>query len=95
MYDILDFTKRRFQEDCHWTDGNCYWFAYILKTRFPELNIYLLPIENHFMAGDGKLFYDWLGEHVLEDLPEQPILFEKLQEVDSAWYERLVENCVK
>ena len=35
---ILAFIKRRFSQDCNWIDGNCYYFATILKTRFPELD---------------------------------------------------------
>lgn len=60
--EINDFIDRRFPIDCHWLDGNCYWFALILSKRFNYLNIYYEPIDGHFLAGNGETFFDWLGE---------------------------------
>ena len=39
MDEVLEFIRRRFLQDCHWRDGNCYYFALILKDRFPESRI--------------------------------------------------------
>ena len=52
----------RFSSDCHWTDGNCYYFSLILHSRFPNLQIFYEPILGHFVAGDGAHFYDFNGE---------------------------------
>ena len=42
--------------------GYCYWFAYILKGRFPEAKLMYDPIVNHFMVDiDGKQ-YDINGD---------------------------------
>lgn len=39
MNKIEEFINRRFPNDCNWLSGNCYYFAIILKDRFPEGNI--------------------------------------------------------
>ena len=70
---VLEFIKRRFPVDCNWCNGNCYWFAAMLHMRFPDLKIWLFPIENHFMVGDGEKFYDWNGIKFLSDCEEVPI----------------------
>lgn len=42
-------------------DGNCYYFAVILKDRFPDGDILYDVINGHFVFKyQGKL-YDWLG----------------------------------
>ena len=90
--EVLDFINRRWQEDCHWLDGNCYWFAHILHTRFSILEIYYLPIEGHFICGDGKNFYDWSGYKIPK---EEPWLFSDIAINDPLWFERIVRDCVK
>ena len=42
------------------TNGNCYWFAYILHTVFNG-KIYYLPIEGHFICKIENEFYDIKG----------------------------------
>ena len=91
MYEILLFIKHRWQKDANWLNGNCYWFAHILKTRFPFLEIYYLPIEGHFVCGDGENFYDWTGVVKLQELP---ILLDDIQLIDSLWYDRIVRDCI-
>lgn len=92
MNEILDFIHRRWQADADWLTGNCYWFAKILQTRFPELKIYYLPIEGHFVCGDGVAnFYDWNG---LVKLQELPFLFSDIEKNDPLWYQRIWDNCV-
>lgn len=59
---ILNFIQRRFPQNCdsNWLTGNCLWFAYILQKRFPDLEIFYLPIEGHFIAGlpQENLYFD-------------------------------------
>ena len=92
--EILDFIFRRFKGYSDWLDGNCLWFAYILKKRFSQLEIYYLPIEGHFVCGllhDNKtIFFDWRGAIIVE---EEPILFDSIKEDDPAWYQRLIRDC--
>lgn len=89
--EILDFIQRRWQVDANWLTGNCYWFAYILTTRFPELEIYYLAAIGHFIAGDGEHFYDWTGE--IEPTADLWKLT-TIQEIEPNWYQRLVRDCI-
>ena len=87
---VEDFIKRRWQIDSHFLDGNCLWFATILTIRFPELEIYYLPIQGHFIVGKNNIYYDWTGKIELE---EKPILFNSIKNNDSLWYSHLIRDC--
>lgn len=87
---IIEFINRRFSKDCNWLNGNCFWFALILKERFPFLKIYYLPIDGHFVVGDGNKYYDWSGEI---DLEEKPYELNEIKETDKLWYEKLMRDC--
>lgn len=91
MSEVIDFIHRRWQKDADWLVGNCYWFAYILQTRFSFLDIYYLPIEGHFVCGDGDFFYDWTG---IVQLNETPFLFSDLQKQEPDWYFRICRDCI-
>lgn len=92
--EIKDFINRRFSEDCHWLDGNCYYFAMILKTRFPHLEIVYLPVRGHFMASDGKYCYDYLGAWHKNDVNETILSFEDIKITDPIWFNRIVRDCM-
>ena len=95
---ILEFIHRRFPEDCHWTDGNCYWFAKILCDRFggePKgMEICYDPVPGHFVAYSRgrERAYDWNGYYFPygELIPLWRICIE-----DPQWYARLVRDCVE
>jgi hypothetical protein len=89
---VLDFIKRRFKQDCNWIDGNCYWFALILKKRFPKSVIYYLPIRGHFIIKYKGKFYDWNG---IVEVEEKPIKLSKLKKKDDLWYLHLMRDCFK
>lgn len=89
---ILNFIRRRFSKDCNWLNGNCYWFAHILCERFPDLDIYYEPIEGHFYAGDGNLFYDWFGAHAHKP-DDKRIKLSVIHTKDPLWYARLIRDC--
>lgn len=93
MNKIEEFIKRRWQTtDANWCNGNCYWFAIILTTRFTNLSIYYLPVEGHFVAGDNNgTFYDARGK---QTLTEKPLLFSDIKKQDSLWYKHLIRDCV-
>lgn len=44
------------------TQGCCYWFAYILHSRFSNSIIMYDPLENHFVVEIEKRLYDITGE---------------------------------
>ena len=90
---ILEFIHRRFPEDSHWLDGNCYWFARILSIRFAsDLTIYYDPINGHFFVGEAEdgPFYDWSGKI---EKPTIYIKWNNLCNMDRAWAERLWRDC--
>lgn len=90
---ILIFIEKRWQgTHARWFDGNCYWFAKILTIRFPCLKIYYFPIEGHFVAGTGKVFFDADGEYNPFNKPFYD--FEELKTSDKALYARLIRDCV-
>lgn len=91
MDEVLEFISRRWKKDSNFIDGNCYWFAHILCTRFPYLRMYYLPIEGHFVAGTPSRYYDWTG---LNSSKEKPVLFDEIKVIDSSWYNRIVRDCV-
>ena len=88
---INAFVEKRFQQDCNWTSGNSFYFATILKTRFPELEIYYLPIVGQFVAGTEGTYYDYNGE---VEVGETPIKFSIMQISDPAYYARILRDCV-
>ena len=89
--EVLEFIKRRFKNDCKWVDGNCYYFAIILKDRFPEGKIYYNVRWCHFVFQYHNKFYDWTGTvnqdgHLVE--------WDKFNEYDSSQRERIIRDCI-
>lgn len=96
--EVLEFIQRRFIQygDCHWTDGNCYYFAEILHHRFPYLDIVYLAIRGHFMAKCGHMLYDFTGKHYIDEYQDDVILsLNKIQKEDPLWYNRIERDCIK
>jgi len=89
--EILEFIHRRFPTDCNWINGNCFWFASILKARFEYLSIYYLPIIGHFVTGALGTYFDWTGQIFPE---EAPLLLDELCKNDEKWYWRLLRDCI-
>jgi hypothetical protein len=87
---VEDFIRRRWQVNSHFLDGNCLWFAIILTIRFPELEIYYLPIQGHFIVGKNNTYYDWTGKIIPK---EEPLLFEDIKQTDPLWYSYLIRDC--
>ncbi len=88
---ILEFIKRRFPENNgNWNEGNCFWFALILKTRFDKGEIWYEPIRGHFIFKFGVYFYDWTG--IYKEDTSKAFKFER--ENDELLYDRLIRNCV-
>ena len=91
MSEIFDFIHRRFPTDCRWLDGNCYYFAVILKARFPEGNIFYDVTYGHFVFGHDGRYYDWTGE-----IEPQGYLvdWELFEAYDALVYQRVLRDCV-
>lgn len=89
---VLDFISRRFSGDCDWTSGNCYYFAMILKSRFPCCNIYYDVIYGHFIVKIGKLFYDHKG---IVDLTDRYLVdWDRFDDYDSNQKRAIIRDCI-
>ena len=89
---ILEFIHRRFKNDCNWLDGNCYYFAVILKDRFPDGKIFYDVVLGHFVfAYDGHM-YDWNG---LVNLDKRYLIeWDKFDEYDSLQKQVIIRDCI-
>lgn len=65
------------------TTGCCYWFAYILKGRFPEAELIYLPVTGHFVSRIGGRFYDATGDVTECYENETQIPWEEMDKFDS------------
>lgn len=94
---ILQF-KSAFADkmDIEWgfLNGNCYWFAHILKGRFPNGVICFVPDESHFV-----FLYDWGSEVRVYDIkgrcnPKSMIDWYQYQAQEPARAERIMHDCI-
>lgn len=94
--EVRSFIERRFPIDNNWCTGNCYWFARILCMRFPQLIMWYLPIENHWMAGtrNGEIFFDWKNVKNRNELNEEPVLWDDIEDLDELLFKRLHRDCI-
>ena len=89
---VVEFIKRRFPEDSHWTDGNCYYFALILKDRFEDGIILYDVIEGHFVFQRHGVKFDWRG--VVDESGEHNYVeWDKFNEYDHEQYCRVANDC--
>lgn len=90
---VLNFIKRRFITNCNWLTGNCYYFALILKDRFPEGEIYYDVIIGHFVFRLNGINYDWSG--VIPEMEKHYyVKWETFNEYDRLEKERIVRDCI-
>lgn len=91
MSEIQEFIQRRFQSDCNWLNGNCYYFSLILKDRFPGGLIYYDVIDGHFIFKYLERYYDWSGEiHPEGCLVE----WDKFEQYDSLQKQVIIRDCI-
>lgn len=90
---VVEFIRRRFNKDCHWLDRNCYYFAMMLKARFPQAVLYYDVIDCHFLSEiDGK-FYDWKG---LREAGDNTLVeWDKFAEYDKNRMQAVIRGCIE
>ena len=94
MDEVEEFIHRRFPNDSNWLDGNCYFFAVILKSVFSG-TIYYDQIEGHFIVEICNKFYDWSGRRYYdENYVENFLNWNTMPFTDIALYKRIVKDCV-
>ena len=92
MNEIEEFIKRRFDKDCHWLDGNCYYFALMLCFRFPYLKKIYYPIEGHWVVTDSEYAYDFNGKSEIGDIFYSE---EEWKREDKSFYDEVISDCTK
>lgn len=91
---VEEFIHRRFPVDNNWTNGNCYYFAVILKARFPKAIIYYDVLDGHFIVKIGFHFYDWTGK-IIEKHKKFYVKWEDMPKYDTGVYARICSGCIK
>ena len=92
MNEVTEFIQRRFPDDCNWTNGNCYYFAVILQSRFGG-EIFYDVIFGHFVTKIKGKFYDHKGE---VDLTNRKLVsWQDFDKYDSLQKDRIMEECLK
>lgn len=72
------------------TRGCCYWFAYILCSRFPNAKMMYDPIMNHFIAQIGDRLYDITG-----DVTDKYKVIEWEHFEDELERQRIIDRCIE
>jgi hypothetical protein len=88
--EVLEFINRRFKVDCNWLNGNCYYFAVILKNRFPDGEIVYDQIKGHFMFLLNDILYDYSG---IVDSDYDKL--DNIKKTDPLLYSYLVRDCMR
>lgn len=92
MNEVVEFIKRRFPIDCNWTSGNCYFFAVILKARFPDGKVVYDDVEGHFLFSYQGRLYDYNGEQPVGN--RSLIEWNLFDEYDHALKQRIIRDCI-
>lgn len=90
---VTEFIRRRFPTDCRWVSGNCFFFAAILKARFPEAVVWYEVVGNHFFVRIGDADYDWTGR-----IERQPgwhcVRWDEMGEYDEYLRDAIIRDCI-
>ena len=95
--EVLEFIQRRFPMDCSWLNGNCFFFAKILNTRFSG-KIYYDTINGHFIfyrtCIDKNLngYYDYSGR--INPIETNLVEWDCYNDVDHFHCERIIRDCI-
>jgi hypothetical protein len=93
MNEVCEFIKRRFPKDSNWLNGNCFYFAVILKARFPEGDIVYDQVNGHFLLKINNTYYDWTG--IAKPYKTGVVSWNELDSYDHLLYERIIRDCIK
>lgn len=90
---VLEFIQRRFKNDCHWIDGNCFYFSIILKARFPQAVILYDVIYGHFFVNINGDDYDWTGR-IQRKKDGCCVEWDDFENYDETERNRIIRDCV-
>lgn len=74
------------------TNGYCYWFAFILHNRFPNSEIVYYAVGNHFACKIGNRIFDVTG-----DITDKKFFFESWEDykkVEPLESQRIIKYCI-
>lgn len=92
--EVLEFIHRRFPNDSNWLNGNCYFFANILKSRFPQGIIFYDVIDGHFVTQIDGIKFDWSG--ITSEIGKHYYVeWDKFDEYDSFQKQSIIDGCIK
>lgn len=94
MNEVEKFLKRFHSSndiDTVFTCGCCYWFAYILHTRFQDSVIMYDEVMNHFVVKINDRLYDVTGD-VTDIYKTSVIPWDELK--DDLLRERIIRDCI-
>ena len=92
---ILDFIFRRFhnenddKEESKWMNGNCFYFAVILSTRFCG-EVYYDLVNGHFVTKIDGAYYDWTR---IANIDEKNLV-DWFEYRDHVHKERIIRDCI-
>lgn len=92
--DILHFISKFSGSEHTFLNGCCYWFAFILHTRFGGKIAYE-PIEGHFVTEINGRLYDVRGD-ITDSYKDKPLLdWECYKDKDPLHVEHVERDCVR
>lgn len=91
--EVIEFINRRWKKDANWLNGNCYYFALILKDRFPKGRIWYDVIYGHFIFELKGRFYDFSGEIAVPG-GAYCIPWDEMEAYDKLLYKRIIRDCI-
>lgn len=77
------------------TEGFCYYFALILKERFPQGRIMYHSVINHFVFELNNKLYDITGNYTEKANNQQLFPWEEYQKIEPLESQRIIRDCIK
>lgn len=94
MEEILHWIQYFYSARHTFTNGCCYWFAYLLKAEFGA-TIWYAPIEGHFVGEIDGVLYDVNGVYRPSAQDADKMLkWEALKAQDSLWAKHIERDCI-
>lgn len=91
VLDYVNVINRRFAKNGKWDSENCYYFAVILKDRFPGGDIYYDVINGHFSYKYNGVHYDHTGAFVPDGYL---VRWDDFDDYDCIQKARIVRDCI-
>lgn len=106
--EIYSFLNRRFPDaskDKQWVSGNCFYFAIILKSRFPEGYIVYDTLNGHFLflyrdhlidaVHTEYLGYSFTPTETNYTIKGYIVVWDFFPMYDSLQYSRIIRDCIQ